>query len=60
MGPAEAAGLVISVMEGAISAITATYDFERLIPDAKLLKFSEFGNAVINKMETQAGLCIKS
>jgi len=37
-------------MEGAISAKTVTYDFERLMDDAELLKCSEFGNAIIDHM----------
>ncbi|MDX1754800.1 MAG: NADP-dependent isocitrate dehydrogenase [Marinobacter sp.] len=51
LGWAEAADLVISGMEGAIAAKTVTYDFERLMPDAKLLKCSQFGEAVIDNME---------
>ncbi|WP_404362040.1 NADP-dependent isocitrate dehydrogenase [Marinobacter sp.] len=47
----EAADLIIKGMEGAIAAKTVTYDFERLMPDATLLKCSEFGDAVIGKME---------
>jgi isocitrate dehydrogenase len=34
----EAADLIVSGMESAITAKTVTYDFERLIDDAKLLK----------------------
>ena len=37
-------------MEGAISAKTVTYDFERLMDDATLLKCSEFGQAIIENM----------
>ncbi len=36
-------------MEGAIAAKTVTYDFERLMEGAKLLKCSEFGDAIIKK-----------
>ncbi len=50
MGWTEAADLIVKGMEGAISAKTVTYDFERLMTDAKLLKCSEFGNAVISHM----------
>ena len=46
----EAADLIIKGMEGAISAKTVTYDFERLMDDATLLKCSEFGKAIINHM----------
>ncbi|HJM67025.1 MAG TPA: NADP-dependent isocitrate dehydrogenase [Candidatus Thalassarchaeaceae archaeon] len=50
MGWTEAADLIVKGMEGAISAKTVTYDFERLMDDATLLKCSEFGNAIINHM----------
>jgi isocitrate dehydrogenase len=50
MGWNEAADLVIKGMEGAIAAKTVTYDFHRLMQDAKLLKCSEFGMAVIERM----------
>ncbi|MEE3134871.1 MAG: NADP-dependent isocitrate dehydrogenase [Candidatus Thermoplasmatota archaeon] len=50
MGWTEAANLIVKGMEGAISAKTVTYDFERLMDDATLLKCSEFGNAIINHM----------
>ncbi|MEO1007090.1 MAG: isocitrate dehydrogenase (NADP(+)) [Planctomycetota bacterium] len=50
MGWHEAADLVIQGMEGAIAARTVTYDFERLMEGATLLKCSEFGEAVVGKM----------
>jgi isocitrate dehydrogenase len=50
IGWIDAADLVIRGMEGAIAAKTVTYDFERLMPDATLLKCSEFGDAVIKHM----------
>ncbi len=50
MGWTEAADLVIDGINGAISAKTVTYDFERLMDDAKLLSCSEFGDAMIAKM----------
>jgi len=50
IGWTEAADLIVKGMEGAISAKTVTYDFERLMDDAKLLKCSEFGDAIINHM----------
>lgn len=43
----EAADLIIKAMEGAIEAKTVTYDFERLMDGAKLLKYSEFGDVII-------------
>ncbi|HGJ5869493.1 isocitrate/isopropylmalate family dehydrogenase [Arsenophonus nasoniae] len=50
MGWTEAADLIIKGMQGAIAAKTVTYDFERLMPGSKLLKCSEFGDAVISHM----------
>ncbi|HEK2625305.1 MAG: isocitrate/isopropylmalate family dehydrogenase [Proteus mirabilis] len=47
MGWTEAADLIIKAMEGAIEAKTVTYDFERLMDGANLLKYSEFGDAII-------------
>lgn len=51
MGWNEAADLILKGVEGAIEAKTVTYDFERLMPDATLLKSSEFGDAIIRNME---------
>ena len=50
MGWDEAADLIVKGMEGAISAKTVTYDFERLMDGATLLKCSEFGDAIITHM----------
>ena len=50
MGWTAAADLIVKGMEGAISAKTVTYDFERLMDDAELLKCSEFGDAIISYM----------
>jgi len=50
MGWTEAADLIVSGMEGAISAKTVTYDFERLMDDAELLSCSKFGKAIISHM----------
>ena len=50
LGWTEAADLVIKGMNGAISAKTVTYDFERLMEGATLLKCSEFGDAVVSHM----------
>ena len=50
MGWTEAADLIISGMQGAIGARTVTYDFERLMDGAKLLKCSEFAGAIIEHM----------
>lgn len=51
MGWVEAADLIIKGISGAIEAKTATYDFERLMPNATLLRCSEFGEAIIANME---------
>ena len=51
MGWDKAADLIVKGMEGAISSKTVTYDFERLMEGAKLLKCSEFGDAVIANMD---------
>ena len=50
MGWIEAADLVIQGMEKAISKGEVTYDFHRLMDNAKLLKCSEFGQAVADNM----------
>lgn len=50
MGWSEAADLIVKGMEGAISAKTVTYDFERLMDDATLLSCSAFGDAMISHM----------
>ncbi len=50
MGWGEAADLIIKGINGAISAKTVTYDFERLMEGAKLLSCSEFGEAMIAHM----------
>ena len=50
LGWNEAADLIIKGMDGAIAAKTVTYDFHRLMEGAKLLKCSEFGDAVIKHM----------
>jgi isocitrate dehydrogenase len=50
IGWTAAADLIVKGMEGAILAKTVTYDFERLMDDATLLKCSEFGDAIISYM----------
>ncbi len=56
MGWTEAADLIIKGMDGAISAKTVTYDFERLMKaegdtQVKKVKCSEFADAVIRHMQ---------
>ncbi len=50
LGWNEAADLIIKGMNSAIQAKTITYDFERLMKEATLLKCSEFGDAIIKGM----------
>ena len=50
MGWVEAADLIIKGTNGAISAKTVTYDFERLMDGATLLSSSAFGDALISHM----------
>ncbi|TWT48414.1 NADP-dependent isocitrate dehydrogenase [Botrimarina hoheduenensis] len=50
LGWTEAADLIIKGLNGAIGAKTVTYDFERLMDGAKLVKCSEFGEAIIKHM----------
>ncbi|QDU90203.1 Isocitrate dehydrogenase [NADP] [Pirellulimonas nuda] len=50
LGWTEAADLIIKGLNGAIAAKTVTYDFERQMQGATLLKCSEFGKAVAEHM----------
>jgi isocitrate dehydrogenase len=50
MGWTEAADLIILGMEGAIASKTVTYDFARLMTDAKEVSCSGFGEAIIKHM----------
>jgi isocitrate dehydrogenase len=50
MGWTEAADRIIAGVERTIAKKTVTYDFERLMDGAKLLKCSEFGQAVAENM----------
>jgi isocitrate dehydrogenase len=54
LGWTEAATLIVRGLERAIVAKTVTYDLERQMPGATLLKCSEFGTAIITNMEGQA------
>tara|TARA_B100001113_G_scaffold150686_1_gene123582 strand:- start:216 stop:644 length:429 start_codon:yes stop_codon:yes gene_type:complete len=51
MGWTEAADLIIEGLSKTISQKTVTYDFERLMNGASLLKCSEFGEAIISNMD---------
>jgi isocitrate dehydrogenase len=50
MGWKEVADAILRGMERAIANKTVTYDFERLMTGAKLLKCSEFGQAIVENM----------
>ncbi|MCB0686353.1 MAG: NADP-dependent isocitrate dehydrogenase [Saprospiraceae bacterium] len=50
MGWKEAGDLIIKGIEGAIAKKRVTYDFERLMDGATLLKCSEFGTEIIANM----------
>jgi isocitrate dehydrogenase len=51
LGWDEAADLIIRGLEGAITAKTVTYDFERLMEGATKVSCSEFGRRIIAHME---------
>jgi isocitrate dehydrogenase len=50
MGWTEAADRILAGVERTISKKTVTYDFERLMEGATLLKCSEFGQAIADNM----------
>ena len=50
LGWNEAGKLIVKGLESAIQKKHVTYDFERLMEGAKLLKCSEFGTEIINNM----------
>jgi isocitrate dehydrogenase len=52
MGWNEAADLIVSSLERTIAQKRVTYDFERLMTGATLLKTSEFGRAMAQNMKT--------
>lgn len=51
LGWNEAAKLIVNGIEGSIAAKRVTYDFERLMEGATLLKCSEFGTEIIKHMK---------
>lgn len=51
LGWHEVADLILKGMQGAVAAKTVTYDFERLMEGATLLKCSEFGETIIKHMD---------
>jgi isocitrate dehydrogenase len=50
LGWHETADLIVSALEKTIGQKRVTYDFERLLPGATLLKTSEFGRAMVDNM----------
>ena len=50
LGWPEAADLIVNGVNGAIGAKTVTYDFHRLMEGARLVKCSEFGDAIVDHM----------
>ncbi len=50
MGWNEAADMIVKGMEKTFNNKTVTYDMERQMPGAKLLKCSEFGKAIVENM----------
>ncbi len=50
LGWQEAAGLIYNGLEKAIASKRVTYDFERLMEGATLLKCSEFGREIVSNM----------
>ncbi len=54
LGWLEAANLVYQGLEDTIASKRVTYDFERLMEGATLLKCSEFGTEIIKNMKTAA------
>ena len=51
LGWIEAAALIVKGVESTIAAKTVTYDLERQMPGAKLLRCSEFATAIVTNME---------
>ena len=51
MGWKEAARLIETGISKAIANKTVTYDFHRLMEGARLLKCSEFGDAILTQMQ---------
>ena len=59
LGWFEAADLIIKGMNGAIRAKTVTYDFARLMPGAKQVSCSAFGEAMIKHMAGSSAMKAK-
>ena len=59
LGWLEAADLIIKGMNGAIRAKTVTYDFARLMPGAKQVSCSAFGDAIIKHMAGSSAKKVK-
>ena len=50
MGWSEVSDMIINSIDNTLSKKLVTYDFERQMSGAKLLKCSEFGKALIDNM----------
>jgi isocitrate dehydrogenase len=50
LGWTEAADLILKGLKAAVAARTVTYDLERQMEGATLLKCSEFGKAIVDNM----------
>jgi isocitrate dehydrogenase len=59
LGWLEAADLILKGMNGAIRAKTVTYDFARLMPGAKQVSCSAFGEAMIKHMAGSSAKKVK-
>jgi len=53
LGWHEAADLVESGIQRVVAAKTVTFDFQRLLPDARVLSTSAFAQAIIDNLEVQ-------
>ena len=51
MGWTEVADTIINAINKTIGQKKVTYDFERLMDNATLLKCSEFGDAIVSNMD---------
>lgn len=59
LGWIEAADLIVSGLEKSIAKKRVTYDFERLMDGATLLKCSEFGDEIISNMDVAKAFSIE-
>jgi isocitrate dehydrogenase len=55
LGWQEAADMIIKAMEKTVSEKKVTYDLHRQLEGARLLRCSEFGDAIISNMDSVQG-----